>query len=137
MGSIKKFTDLDAWKESHKLTLLIYRITELLPKSEDFGLKSQIRRASVSVESCIAGGFSRFHYKDRINFFYDSRGSLSEVQNQILIAKDLDFIKISDFNKVIYQIEKTASILGGLIRSTKSLSKKFLISNIDYQISEK
>lgn len=65
---IKNFTDLEAWKEAHKLTLLIYKATKLFPESELFGLTSQLRRAAVSVESCIAEGFTRYHYKDRMNF---------------------------------------------------------------------
>lgn len=121
---IEKFTDLDVWKEAHKLTLLIYNITKNFPKSEVFGLTSQIRRAVVSIESCIAEGFSRFHYKDRLNFYYDSRGSISEVQTQTITVKDLEYIKNEDFEEIMRQSEKVAIILGGLIRSTENLAGK-------------
>ncbi len=67
---IKNFTDLDVWKEAHKLTLLVYKETKTFPKDEMFGLVSQIRRAVVSIESCIAEGFARYHYKDRLNFLW-------------------------------------------------------------------
>ena len=57
-----------------------------------FGLISQIRRSAISVESCIAEGFARFHYKDRLNFYYQSRGSISEIESQLITSKDLGYI---------------------------------------------
>ena len=124
MQKISKFTDLDAWKEAHNLTLLAYKITTKFPKEEIFGLTSQIRRACVSVESCIAEGFNRFHYKERLNFYFDARGSLGEVETQGRIAKDVGYITETEFDKIFLQTEKVGVILGGLIRSTEKLSKK-------------
>lgn len=121
---IEKFTDLDVWREAHILTLLVYKSTKFYPKSELFGLTSQIRRAVVSIESCVAEGFSRFHYKDRLTFYYDSRGSIAEVQTQSIIAKDLGYISKDQFDEIMKQSEKVAIILGGLIRSTQSYIKK-------------
>ena len=121
---INKFTDLDAWKEAHKLTLLVYQTTTKFPQSELYGLSSQIRRAVISIESCIAEGFNRFHYKDRLNFYYDARGSVGEVQSQSITAKDLKFMTQTDFERVFTQAEKVGLILGGLIRSTENLAKK-------------
>lgn len=121
---ICKFTDLDAWKEAHKLTLLVYEVTLKFPKSEMYGLVSQLRRASISIESCIAEGFSRYHYKDRLNFYFDARGSVSEVQSEIIDAKDLKYIATDSFKIIFNQSEKVGIILGGLIRSTENLSKK-------------
>ena len=124
MNKITKFTDLEVWKESHKLSLLIYKLTSQFPKQETFGLTSQLRRAVVSIESCIAEGFSRYHYKDRLNFYYDARGSLSEVETQSLLAKDLHYITESDYSMIISTIEKISLLLGGLIRSTNNMAKK-------------
>ncbi|HLE48984.1 MAG TPA: four helix bundle protein [Patescibacteria group bacterium] len=121
---IKKFTDLDAWKEAHKLTLQIYKYTDLYPKSEEFGLKSQLRRAVISVESCIAEGFSRYHYKDRLNFYYDSRGSIAEVQSQLITSRDLKYLSEVKFTEAFNQSEKAGVVLGGLIRSTEKLIHK-------------
>ena len=92
MNRIEKFEDLIAWQEAHRLTILIYEITAGFPQNEKFNLTSQVRRAVVSVESCIAEGFGRFHYKDRLNFYYDARGSLNEVFSQMITAKDLKFV---------------------------------------------
>jgi four helix bundle protein len=121
---IRHFTNLEAWQEAHKLTLLVYKITAKFPKSELYGLTSQLRRAAVSIESCIAEGFCRFHYKDRLNFYYDARGSVGEIESQMIDAKDLKFIKEKDFQLVWEQAEKVGVILGGLIRGTQKLSKK-------------
>ncbi|HSX18942.1 MAG TPA: four helix bundle protein [Candidatus Saccharimonadales bacterium] len=86
MGDFQK---LEVWKEAHSLTIEIYRLTDELPKSELFGLTSQIRRAAVSVESNIAEGEGRFGKADRLKFFIDSRASIKEIQTQLLIIKDL------------------------------------------------
>lgn len=124
MVIIRKFYDLEAWKEAHKLTLLVYKYTKNFPKSETFGLRSQLRRAVISIESCIAEGFSRYHYKDRLNFYYDSRASLAEVQSQSITSKDLKYLTKYQFEKIFEQSEKVGIILGGLIRKTEQLSKK-------------
>ncbi|OGD88166.1 hypothetical protein A3J17_04890 [Candidatus Curtissbacteria bacterium RIFCSPLOWO2_02_FULL_40_11] len=83
------FRDLEVWKEAHALTLEIYKVTNKLPKSEQFVLISQIRRAAISVESNIAEGEGRYGKADRLRFFVDSRASIKEVQTQLLIIKDL------------------------------------------------
>lgn len=121
---IQKFTDLEVWKNSHELTIFVYKITKNFPKEEIFGITSQIRRASVSIESNIAEGFSRFHFKDRLNFYYQSRGSASEVQTQLLIVKDLKYISLEDFNKAFGFTQKVLIILSGLIKSTENMTRK-------------
>jgi four helix bundle protein len=121
---IQKFTDLEVWKNSHELTIFVYKITKNFPKEEIFGITSQIRRASVSIESNIAEGFSRFHFKDRLNFYYQSRGSASEVQTQLLIVKDLKYISVDDFNRAFDLTQKVLIILSGLIKSTENMTRK-------------
>jgi four helix bundle protein len=120
--AIKNFTDLEAWKEAHKLTLLIYKYTTDFPKSEVFGLRSQLRRSAISVESCIAEGFSRYHYKDRNSFYYRSRGSLAEVQSQAITSKDLGYFTEEQFKEIMEQSEKAGVVLNGLIKSTGKLA---------------
>lgn len=123
MEKIRRFDQLIAWQEAHKLTLLIYSVTNKFPDSEKFNLISQLRRAAVSVESCIAEGFCRYHYKERLNFYYDSRGSVGEIQSQIMDAKDLHFVDQLSFMRVIDQSEFVSVVLGGLIRETERRSK--------------
>ncbi|MDP2838273.1 MAG: four helix bundle protein [Candidatus Moranbacteria bacterium] len=117
---IKKFQDLFAWQEAHRLALLVYTISKGFPKEELFALTNQIRRAAVSVPSNIAEGYGRPSGKDRIHFFWIAKGSLLEVESQFLIAKDLGYVKnatlINTFN---VQLEKTDKILTGLIMKTR------------------
>lgn len=91
-SSIKHFYNLDIWKESHQLSIAIYKITEKFPKKETYGLSDQLRRASTSVSANIAEGFGRFHYKEKIKFYYVSRGSICEVQNFLFLTQDLNYI---------------------------------------------
>lgn len=91
-GKIRSFTDLFAWKEGHKLVLKIYNISENFPQKEVFGLTNQIRRAAVSITSNIAEGFSRLTTKDKCQFYAIAIGSLTELQNQLLVARDVGYI---------------------------------------------
>lgn len=94
---INSFTDLEIWKKSHALTLMIYKLVAQFPKDERYALSDQIRRAVVSIESNIAEGFSRYGKLEKRQFYSIARGSLTEVQCQSLIAKDLGFITQSQF----------------------------------------
>jgi len=120
-GKIKTFKDLNVWKEGHLLVLSIYKITELFPKEELFGLIDQMRRSAVSITSNIAEGFSRQGIKEKLQFYYISKGSLTELYNQILIAKDIKLVNNKSFEGIENQIIKVGKILTGLIRSTKNL----------------
>ena len=123
MGKITKFSDLDVWQEAHILVDLVYKLTKEFPRSEVYGLTSQLRRAVVSVTANIAEGFSRYHYKDRLRFYYDARGSLSEVQSELLDSEKVGLITKAILNKTWPQTERVHLLLGGLIRKTDSLSK--------------
>lgn len=107
---IKNFTDLNAWKEGHKFVLDIYEIVKLFPKGEQFGLVSQLQRAAVSITSNIAEGFSRYYFKDKIRFYYMARGSVSETQNLLIIAKDLCYFKEKIFSELSDQSKTIQSL---------------------------
>ena len=113
---IKSFTDLVAWKEAHKLALSIYRITENFPDKEKFSLVDQLRRCAVSISSNIAEGFSRQTKKEKLQFYYTSKGSLTELQNQILIARDVGYIENAQFNKIAEQSVVAGKLITGLIK---------------------
>jgi len=100
---IRTFTDLNAYKESHKLVLLIYKVTKDFPKEERYGLTNQMRRAVVSITSNIAEGFSRNTIKDKCQFYTMSQGSLLELQSQLLIARDLKYLINQTFNQIAQQ----------------------------------
>lgn len=117
--TIKSFTDLNTWKEGHQLVLAIYKMTKLFPSYENFGLINQIQRASVSITSNIAEGFSRNSNKEKIQFYYTALGSLTEVQNQLLISKDLAYINSSLFKEISLKTIIVSKLLNGLIKSVK------------------
>lgn len=118
---IQSFTDLNAWKEGHALALMIYVITKNFPKDETFGLTSQIRRAGVSITSNIAEGFSRKSYKEKIQFYTIALGSATEVQNQLLVCRDVGYISTEKFNEVADQMVKVHKIINGLIKGSQRI----------------
>lgn len=120
LGKVKSFTNLDAWKEGHKLVLLIYQITKSFPKEEIFVLTSQLRRCAVSITSNIAEGFSRQSYKEKTQFYSMVLGSVTELQNQLLVAKDAGYLSQEKFQEVAKQSIKVHKIINGLIKSSKS-----------------
>jgi four helix bundle protein len=119
INKIKQFTDLDAWREGHKLVLLIYKITQKYPKEEIFSLTSQTRRAVVSITCNIAEGFSRRSYKDKIHFYVIAAGSLTELQNQLIIARDIHYLPAETFPELVEQTVKVQKVVNGLIRKSK------------------
>lgn len=119
-NKIRSFTDLNAWKEGHKLVLMIYEITKKFSKEEMFGLTNQLRRAAVSITSNIAEGFSRQSYKEKAHFYSTSLGSTTEVQNQILIAKDVKYINNNEFQKIAEQTIIVHKLINGLIKGSKN-----------------
>lgn len=120
--TIKSFTDLNAWKESHKLVLEVYNITKKFPQDEVFGLTNQMRRCAVSITSNLAEGFSRNTLKDKIQFYAIALGSLTELQNQLLIAKDVGYLRKELFAKNADQSVVSHKLINGLIRKSKELS---------------
>lgn len=113
---IKSFTGLFAWQEGHKLVLMIYKTIEQFPDKERFGLISQMARAAVSITSNIAEGFSRKTNKDKVQFYAVAQGSLTELQNQLLIARDVGYLKEDDFQKIANQTIAVNKLINGLKR---------------------
>lgn len=97
-GMLKNFKELNVWQKSYDLCLMIYRITKEYPKEEQYGLVSQLRRVAVSVPSNIAEGYGRKTTSDYLRFLYIAYGSVCELETQIMISGDLDFIKKDTLN---------------------------------------
>jgi four helix bundle protein len=121
MGKILSFTDLNAWKEGHKLVVMVYACTKKFPKEEIFGLTNQVRRASVSVTSNLAEGFSRNSYGEKLQFYVTALRSLTEVQNQLLVARDVGYLNHNEFEKFAEQTITVSKLMNGLIKSTKTI----------------
>ena len=118
---IKSFMDLRTWQEAHKLVLLIYFLTKEFPSEEKFGLVNQMRRAVVSITSNIAEGFSRKSYKEKVQFYSQSMGSLTEIQNQLVISRDVHYLSVKHYNQASEQLVLNQRILNGLIKKSKSI----------------
>lgn len=118
---ITSFTKLDTWKEGHQLVLSIYATTKIFPKDELFSLTNQIRRAAVSITSNIAEGFSRNSWKEKMQFYATARGSLTEVENQLLIARDVGYIQRDVFSDLANRCVRVGKLITGLIKKSKSM----------------
>jgi four helix bundle protein len=119
---ISSFTDLVVWQEGHSLVLGIYKCSESFPQKEVFGLTNQMRRAVVSITSNIAEGFSRQSVKEKVQFYSIAKGSLTELQNQLLIAKDVGFLEERNYKVLSDRIDTVGRLLTGFIRKTKSFA---------------
>ena len=119
---IKSFTDLITWQEGHNLVLMTYECIKKFPGKEDFAIIPQMQRCAVSITSNIAEGFSRKSKKEKIQFYYISLGSLTELHNQLIIAMGLSYINTEKFNGIIEQLKKVQRLLNGLIKSAKILN---------------
>lgn len=120
MSTIKSFEELPVWQDARKFTNKIYKLTNKFPKEELYGLTSQIRRATVSIMSNIAEGFDRRSDKELSNFLSMSRGSSSEVQNDLYIALDLRYISKEEFKETYQEAKKIAKQINGLMTYLKS-----------------
>ncbi len=119
-NKIRTFTDLMVWQEGHKLVVIIYKTTKTFPKEETYSLTDQMRRSAASVTSNIAEGFGRQGYKEKLHFYYQAQGSLTELKNQILIAKDVSYLNRENLNKLADQANAVHALLQGFITKTKS-----------------
>ncbi|TQD33490.1 four helix bundle protein [Haloflavibacter putidus] len=117
---MKTHENLDVWKKSINLVTDIYTISKCFPKEETYGLKSQIRRAAISVPSNIAVGAARQTNKEFIQFLYIALGSLKELETQLLIAYKLNFITEKKYEDVCQPVEEVGKMLSGLISYRKS-----------------
>jgi four helix bundle protein len=121
VNEFKSYKDLIAWQKAILLVTEIYSITRTFPGTEQFGLTSQLNRAAVSVPSNIAEGWGRETSKNFAQFLRNSRGSLMEIQTQLIIAKNLGYINSERFEAATGMSEEVGKIIHGLI---KSINKK-------------
>lgn len=111
------FYDLEVWKKAKEIVITIYQITKDFPKEEGYGLTSQLRRSSSSICANIAEGFSRYHTKDKIKFYYNARGSISESMSHILIAQTIGYLNSNDGSNLLNELRITRKMLNMMINS--------------------
>jgi four helix bundle protein len=116
----KPHKKLNAWSDAVDLAQQIYRVTERFPSNEQFGLTSQIRRAAVSIPSNIAEGAARQTKKEFLNFLHIAKGSLSELDTQLEIARRLEYLDQARWETLDERLERIDCMLSGLVRSLRS-----------------
>lgn len=120
MKKYKSVQETPVFEQSHQLTLEIYKVTSLFPRSEVFGLSSQLRRSSSSIPANISEGYGRRTAKDIAQFMYNARGSYEEVNYHLLLAKDLGFIDSKVYLELRERYADVGRQLNGLIKSLNS-----------------
>ena len=118
----RKHHDLRAWQEAMTLVKDVYQITASFPKDEIYALTSQMRRAAVSIPSNIAEGAARTGDKEFLQFLSISRGSLSELETQLIIAKELGYML--ELNEIMLKMDGLFGLLGGLMKSLRVRTQK-------------
>lgn len=121
---IKRFEDIEAWREARKLTIAIYKITDNAKFGKDWGMKDQIQRASVSVMNNIAEGFDSDTKTEFRRFLGIARRSCSEIQSILYIAVDLAYVEKEEFNKFYEQAEKIRRMVTSFMKYLKETQKR-------------
>jgi len=116
------YRDLIAWRKATPQALHIYRSTQKFPKDELYGLTSQMRRAAVSVASNMAEGKGRYSRKEFVQFLYHTRGSLTELETQLFIARELNYFETAEAQRIEHQAVELGRILNGLTMSIQKAS---------------
>ena len=133
MATFKRVEDIEVWQRARVLTREIYRISNLGNFSKDFGLRDQIRRASVSIMSNIAEGFERSGSGEFAQFLSMAKGSSGEVRTQLYIALDQNYVNQADFKRLISDIDEIARMINGLMMYLRETA----IKGVKYKVSRK
>ena len=115
--NIRPHKKLKAWQLAIELVTVIYKVTESFPRKEEFGLSSQMRRAATSVPSNIAEGLTRKTSKDKLHFLNIAQASLSEIDTQLEISKNLGYVEEQQFDDVENRLVEVQKLVSGLSRS--------------------
>lgn len=124
MSYLKSYKELIVWQKSIKLVKEVFLLTDKFPKSETYGLISQMRRAAVSIPSNIAEGYGRKSPKEYAQFYSIAYGSTLELETQLIISKELSFIKPEDFQKVNSLLEEVAKMLNSITSKMRKLNSR-------------
>lgn len=137
MSKIEKFEDLKVWQKSREINLKIYQLSNKGVFAKDFGLRDQIRRASVSILSNIAEGFERNGNKEFGQFLSVAKASAGEVRSQLYIAKDLEYVSDAEFTEVVNGLLEISKMINGLmsyLKTTEMKGSKFMEGSSSYGI---
>jgi four helix bundle protein len=113
------FEEMPVWQKGMGLAQQIHALTESLPRKEDYGFTSQIRRSALSVPGNLAEGFGRRHTKDKLNFYYASRGSLAETRSHIIYGQNVGYFNGKDCEGLLACIEQIWKETNAVIKSLR------------------
>lgn len=113
----KSFTDMEVWQLASNLSVEVFQLTTTLPKSEDYGLTSQIRRSANSISANIAEGFGRKTAKDKSNFYVFARGSVFETQNHLIYGKKIGYFDVTITDQILKNYSNLAFDLNKIIKA--------------------
>ena len=116
---MEDFRELDAWKQCQEIRVSIWQLHKRFPSEEKYKLSDQIVRASRSATACIAEGYGRFHYQENIQYCRQSRGSLYELIDHLLVARECDYIDEAGADELTGKIKRAIQTLNGYIRYLK------------------
>ena len=109
----RSFTEMPIWQKAHSMSVEVFKLTINLPRSEDYGLTSQIRKSSNGVAACVAEAFGRNTKKDKCNFYIIARGSSFETQNHLLYGNKVGYFEtqtlqrlFDEYNELIFELNK-------------------------------
>ncbi len=120
---MKDFKELRVWSTAHELTLLIYHLTRAFPRDEIYGLTSQLRRSAASIGANIAEGCGRRSDGEMTRFLQIARGSASETEYHLLLAKDLGFVTDSDYRKAEDKVAQVQRMLTSLVQRVQPVKR--------------
>jgi four helix bundle protein len=115
--SYNDFTEMPVWQLAMEIVSDVYSLTEKLPKREDYALCGQMRDAAISISANIAEGFGRWHRKDKINFYFYSRGSACEERSHLLSGKRVGYFTDEEVSPISNKCKQVVEELNKLIKS--------------------
>ena len=124
MSNLSSYAQLQVWKKSRQLVVVVYRLTASFPKEEVYGLSSQMRRAAVSIPSNIAEGCGRQYKKETIQFQFIARGSLYELETELYLAFDLGLVSENELISTLDLVIECRKLLSGFINYLESSNLK-------------
>lgn len=124
---VNKFIDLEIWQLARMLSVKVYQLLKDFPSDEKFGIVSQCKSSVISVPANIAEGFGRYHFADKIKFYYNARGSLLETKSHLLVSESLGFIKQSN-TKLLDEIKSEIEVLSVKLNNFISRSRPAPVS---------
>ena len=121
---MRDFRKLKVWEKGHRLTLDVYEVTVTFPSEELYGLTSQMRRACAAIPANVAEGRGRGSNADLARFLQIALGSASELQNHLLLAQDLAFVKPTDYERLSREVTELKRMLTSFVKNLKSFADK-------------